>query len=205
MGRPGGPVLHGLGLAASGQLLRGEHTRKAHPQRTEILHRLGQRLRREGDIPLDLHSQRGVEPLHTPGRTRSSVAVPQGGLSFPKWHRALAGHRQQAQTVLVGVQVQQHKARFLAGHAHQRRQPVLHLGRGHGHAALALRRAAHPLARLPLAQQHRAAHQRHQHQHRDPKSRPKALPSSASHPDLPFLRFGIKHGPSAQTICRSEV
>ena len=89
--------------------------------------------------------------------------------------------------VLAGVQVGQQKPGLFAGDAQQHGEPVGGLWQLNGDAAFAAGGLPQLGAQLPVRQQHRAAHQRHQHQQRGQQRRPEWVPPFAFvHENTPF-------------------
>jgi len=204
VGIGGRNALHPGALAVPRQLLRCERPGKAHPHCAVPRRKLCQHRRGDGKIVGILRQGEYLaQRLPAAGGARGGVTVRKGDIFAPKGHFQRGGHRQQMDAVLPGVQVGQHKARGLVCHTQQHGTPVGGFGQTDGHPALAFCGLPQTAAQLGAAEQHRAAHQRQQHQQGGAQRRPEGTPAAAFcvfHGSASFLC--IKHDPTGDPLCR---
>ena len=199
VGVPGRDALHRPAAAIAGQLVVGQRAGKAHPHRPVAARDAFQHSRREGQVMGILRQgQCFSQGFAAAGRACGGVALGEGGFALGKGHSQHRGHAEQVHAVLAGVQVGQQKAGLLAGHAQQHGELVVGLRQPDGDAALTAGGLSQLGAQLLAAQQHRAAHQRHQHQKGRQQRRPERVPAPALVPfvhetSLPF-RWGVLTG-----------
>jgi len=182
VGIGGGDTLHPGAFAVPRQLLRCERPGKTHPHCTVPRRKLCQHRRSDGKIVGILRQGKHLaQRLPAAGGACGGVTVRKGDVLAPKGHFQRGGHRQQMDAVLPGVQVSQHKARGLVCHAQQHGALVCGLGQTDGHPALAFCGLPQTAAQLGAAEQHRAAHQRQQHQQRRQQCGPEGSPAFFFH------------------------
>ncbi|RGF76785.1 hypothetical protein DXA70_09825 [Faecalibacterium sp. OF04-11AC] len=106
----------------------------------------------------------------------------------PKGTGSLRRQRRQPDTVLAGVEVEQHKARLLACGADQQGELVFGLWHPDSHPALGF--GGQPGAEGLPGEQDGAAHQRQQYQKRCPQCGPERLPAAG------FIVMRMQNSPS---------
>ena len=179
---PGGNALHGPAAAIAGKLFLGQCAGKAYPHRPVPAGNALQHIGRKGQIPGALRQgQHLCQRFAAAGRASGGIAAGKGRFFFCKRYGEHGRHTEQMHAVLAGVQVGQHKAGLFAGDAQQHSELVSGLGQLDGYTALAAGSLPQLGAQLLTGQQHRAAHQRHQHQQRSKQCCPKGLPTSTAH------------------------
>ena len=197
-------ALHPGAFAVPRQLLRGERPGKTHPHCAIPRRKLCQHRRGDGKIIGILRQgEHLAQRLPAAGGACGGVTIRKGDIFAPEGHFQRGGHRQQMDAVLSGVQVSQHKARGLVCHAQQHGALVCGFGQTDGHPALAFCSLPQAAAQLGAAEQHRAAHQRQQHQQGGAQCRPEGTPAAAFcvfHGSASFLC--IKHDPTGDPLCR---
>ena len=182
MGVPGRNALNRPAAAVAGKLVFGQRAGKADPDRAVAAGNALQHIGREGQIPGILRQGKHLHQCFpAAGRACGGITLRKGRLLIGKGHREHSGHTEQMHAVLAGVQVGQHKAGLFAGDAQQYSELVGGLRQLDGHTALAAGSLPQLGAQLLTGQQHRAAHQRHQHQQRSKQCCPKGLPTSTAH------------------------
>ena len=137
------------------------------------------------------------------GWAGSGVAPCERGGLPGKGNGQLRRDAEQVEGVLAGVQVGQQKPGLFAGYAQQHGEPVGGFRQLNGDAAFAAGGLPQLGAQLPVRQQHRAAHQRHQHQKRGQQRRPERVPPFASvHKNTPFREKVLER---RQKICGRDM